>query len=242
MRLCIPLSETNGDESISPRYGFARLTDIQTNFAPVASTLKGATARGVLWQAARNRFLLDIPDVARYLVSAGAVITIDRAPDARDEDVTRFLRMTPLAALLFQRRSLAFHAAVVSPPSFPQQQKMGRADETGAILLAGDSGAGKSTLLAALLKRGWRMLADDLAVVEADAEGRLVVPPAFPEIGLWPDAVEKLELSAATRKACPNSSGPSVLTAQLAGAPQPLRAIYWLSVHHKDEIEMSELK
>jgi hypothetical protein len=217
------------------------LPDFQTKFAPVASALEGATARGVLWQTARGRFLLDVPDVARYLVSDGAVITIDHAPDAHDEEVTRFLRMTPLAALLFQRGSLAFHAAALSPPSLPQQD-MDWADETGAILIAGDSGAGKSTLLAALLQRGWRLLADDLAVVDMDADGRLVVLPAFPEIVLWQDAVEKLGLGAATRKAFPNSSGLSVLTSQLATAPQPLRAIYWLSIHHKDEIEMSELK
>ncbi|TRZ84080.1 hypothetical protein D4R89_13920 [bacterium] len=277
------------------------LTDIQTCFAPVASTLEGATARGVLWQAARGRFLLDIPDVARYLVSDGAVITIDRAPDVRDEEMMRFLRMTPLAALFFQRGSLAFHAAAASPPSPLRGQVKRRAcssplarglyprvnvaegdllakpgaltrdvntrlstaeadpqtkpgaptaapaavdgeGKTSAILIAGDSGAGKSTLLTALLQRGWRLLADDLAVVDVDADGQLDIPPAFPEIVLWPDALEKLGLSAATIKAFPNSWGPSVLTSQLAATPQPLRAIYWLSVHHKDEIEMIELK
>jgi len=240
------------------------LTDFQTQFAPVASTLEGATARGVLWQAAPDRFVLDVPDVARYLVSDGAVITIDRAPDVRDEEVTRFLRMTPLAALFFQRGSLAFHAAAASP--LPPQQGQTSVDgegKAGAILIAGDSGVGKSTLLAALLKRGWRMLADDLAVVEVDAGGQLVVLPAFPEIVLWPDAVEKLGLSAATAAGAPGfaqgspSAGParpltrydfsdppgrSIMTSQLAPTPQPLRAIYWLSVHSKGEIEMSELK
>ena len=98
------------------------LTNIQPQFAPVVSTLEGATARGVLWHAAPGRFLLQVPDVARYLVSDGAVITIDRAPAARDEEVMRFLNLTPLAALLFQRGNLAFHAASVSPPS-PQQGK-----------------------------------------------------------------------------------------------------------------------
>ena len=60
------------------------LTDFQTQFAPFAAMLEGATARGVLWQAAPGRFLLDVPDVARYLVSGGAVITIDRTPTAHN--------------------------------------------------------------------------------------------------------------------------------------------------------------
>ena len=135
----------------------------------------------MLWQAERGRFLLDVPGVARYLVSAGALITFDRASNSGDEEVTRFLRMTPLAALFFQRCSLAFHAAAASPPSLQK----GQAENEGksrAILIAGDSGAGRSTLLAALLQRGWRLLADELAVVEVDEGGHIVVLPSFPEI------------------------------------------------------------
>jgi hypothetical protein len=113
------------------------LTDYQTCFAPVASTLEEATASGVLWQSARNRFLLDVPDVARYLVSDGAVITIDRVPGASDEDVTRFLHMTPLAAFLYQCGRLAFHAAAAMPPSLRQVRAEGE-DKVGAILIAGD--------------------------------------------------------------------------------------------------------
>jgi hypothetical protein len=46
------------------------LTDFQTCFAPVAFTLEGAEATGVLWQAARGRFLLDVKDDVCYLMNA----------------------------------------------------------------------------------------------------------------------------------------------------------------------------
>jgi hypothetical protein len=157
------------------------LTSFQTCFASVAPTLGDATACGVLWQAAPGRFLLDVPDVARYLVSDGAVITIDRAPAARDQDVTHFLNMTPLAALLFQRGQLALHAAAVSPPS-PRQGEEGRGDEVGAMRL-------------------------------------------------WQDAREKLGFDQSS----------IVLTAFEVSAPQPLRAIHWLSIHYKDDVELDEL-
>jgi hypothetical protein len=204
--------------------------DYQACFAPVASALEGATASGVLWQSARSRFLLDVPDVARYLVSDGAVITIDRVPGARDEDVARFLHMTPLAALLYQRGCLAFHAAAAVPPSFRPVRQEGE-DESGAILIAGDSGAGKSTLLAVLLKRGWRMLGDELAPVDVSEGGEAVVHPTVGPVRLWPDAREELgidrtfEAAASTR----------------ISTPIPLRTIFWLSVHHQDGIESSEL-
>ena len=92
------------------------LTDLQIEFAPVPSTLDNLTARGVLWQAAPKRFLLDAPDVARYLVEDGHRLTLHRAPSADEADVIRFARTTPLAALLYQRGMFAFHAAVVAPP------------------------------------------------------------------------------------------------------------------------------
>jgi len=206
------------------------LTNIQPQFAPVVSTLEGATARGVLWHAAPGRFLLQVPDVARYLVSDGAVIIIDRAPAARDEEVMRFLNLTPLAALLFQRGNLAFHAASVSPPS-PQQGKGGRGDDASAILIAGDSGAGKSTLLAALLQRGWTMMCDDLAPVDVTEGGQVMVYPTAEDVRLWQDAREKLGFDQTLK----------VSKSLRVSAPQPLRAIYWLSVYHKDNIELSEL-
>lgn len=193
------------------------LAGVGIKTASVPSVLYGATGRGVLWQAAPGRFMLDVPEVARYLVEDGSLITIEPMPQANIDEVGRFFRMTPLAALLFQRGIMAFHAAVA-------------ATRQGAILLAGDSGAGKSTLLAALLKRGWTMLSDDLAMVDLDEHGNPVVFPVCQDILLWPDATEKMEIAA------PPSRSP------FTPAPQPLRAVYWLSVHNKDEIEIKEVE
>jgi HprK-related kinase A len=58
---------------------------------------------------------------------------------------------------------LIFHSAVV--------EKAGR-----AALLAGPSGSGKSTLCAALLARGWRLLSDELALLDP-AQGHLLPIP-----------------------------------------------------------------
>ena len=207
------------------------LNDISIKTLSVPLMLNGATARGVLWQAAPGRFLLDVPDVARYLVEDGNRIAVEPMPQAGKTEVDRFLRMTPLAALLFQRGITAFHAAAA-------------ANGGGAVLLAGDSGSGKSTLLAALLKRGWAMLADDLAPVDLDDEGNPVVLPACREVMLWPDAMEKLGYMPSFAEASfDNDGGRLALTlpSRYSSAPHPLRAIYWLSVHHKNEIEIKEL-
>lgn len=49
------------------------------------------------------------------------------------------------------------------------------ADENGAILIAGESGSGKSTITASFLKNGYRLMADDMALVDGGK-----VYPAFP--------------------------------------------------------------
>lgn len=198
------------------------LSDIMIKHAPVPVVLDGATARGVLWQAAAGRFLLDLPGVARYLVEGGHTVTIEPCLGGDEAAAEHFLKMTPLAALLYQRGLVVFHAAAV-------------ADERGVVLLAGESGAGKSVLLAALLQRGWTMLADDLAVVAPDGQGRLLVQPMYPEISLWPDAVKRLGIDPASLRLCDANRYGCALPERFAGRPLPLRAIYWLNVHQKQD-------
>lgn len=156
------------------------LADVRVESAGVPDQLDHMTAGGVLWQAESGRFHLVVPGVARYLVEDGGRIRIESAADACPSEVAAFLRMTPLAALLYQRGVLAFHASAVTSG--------GR-----TVLIAGPSATGKSALAAALLTRGWRILADDLAPVTLDENGRPIVQPTYPEMVLWGDVIEQKE-------------------------------------------------
>lgn len=71
-----------------------------------------------------------------------------------------------MSMLALQRDILAIHCSAV-------------ADESGAVLIAGESGAGKSTVTTAFLEKGYRLLADDMAFVET-RQGGAVAHPAFP--------------------------------------------------------------
>ncbi|MEI7844374.1 MAG: hypothetical protein WCK35_01085 [Chloroflexota bacterium] len=93
------------------------LTNLQVEFGSVPRGLEKTSASGVLWQAAPGRFLLDVPGVARYLAEDGQRLTIEPAPTASESEVARLARTVPLAALLYQRGLLAFHAAAVAVPS-----------------------------------------------------------------------------------------------------------------------------
>ena len=79
-----------------------------------------------------------------------------------------------ISMLALQRGIIAMHCSVV-------------ADEHGAVLISGRSGSGKSTLTAALLEEGYRLMADDMALV-GETDERIMVSPAFPYQKLCRDA------------------------------------------------------
>lgn len=78
-----------------------------------------------------------------------------------------------MSMLAHQRRMLAIHCSVVATSS-------AAADKAGAVLIAGESGAGKSTLTTAFLERGYRLMADDMALVQTVDKKISYAFPAFP--------------------------------------------------------------
>jgi hypothetical protein len=197
--------------------------------------LAAAPHSGVLWRAAPGRLLLEVPEVARYLVSDGNLVEIE--PCGAAGEVRRILRMTPTAALYLQRGIPVLHAAVA-------------ADAAGhAIILAGSSSVGKSVLLAVLAQRGWSVLTDDLAPVTLDDAGVPAAMPTWAEIILWPDADGTVAgLSPAVDGPDVAEFGPSGSrravdwSARFVGEARPVSAIWWLGVHRFDPIRVCEVK
>lgn len=62
------------------------------------------------------------------------------------------------------------------------------ADDEGAILISGSSGSGKSTITTQLLNRGYRLVADDMAIVDSVTDEKAYAYPAFPYNKLCRDA------------------------------------------------------
>lgn len=205
------------------------LQDISCNIGTVATELDGATAHGVLWQAANGRFLLNMPGIARYLVENGRTVAIEPSIEADSAAVNRIFRMAPLAALLYQRGILALHAAAVTNGKY-------------TVMLAGDSGSGKSALLTILLQRGWTMLADELAAVALHDQGSSIVYPTFPDIALWPDAIKHLNISENRLQYLDSNRRIMSLPDQFSVKPHPLRRIFRLGVHSKNDIVMTKIE
>jgi hypothetical protein len=207
------------------------LHDASIRIGTVQPTLAAESASGMLWKAAPGRFLLDVPGVARYLVEDGRSITIDPQRSASDGDVARLARATPFAALCHQRGLAVVHAAAA-------------VRDERAVLIAGDSASGKSTLLAALLARGWRMLADDLTPVRLDGESMPIALPTFPELILWEDALERMGTAIARQTSLPppvrsSPDGTWSLPTHTLMVPSPIRvhAVWRLSTHNGGRLE-----
>ena len=122
--------------------------------------------------------VLNIPDVARYLISDGREILVEAITGASERNVRLFLLGSAFGALLHQRGLLPLHANAIEVD--------GR-----AIGFLGHSGAGKSTIAAWFHDRGHPILADDVCVVTFGEDGRPLAHPGIPRFRLWRDALER---------------------------------------------------
>jgi hypothetical protein len=181
----------------------------------------------VLWEANASELLLRVPEIARLLISRREILIESLVPDAL-EHLHRLLRRTPLAALLWWRGAHGCNGAAVEV-------------DRGAVLLLGGSGSGKSSLAAALLSRGARLLADDVAPVMLDDSRRPVVAPVWQELVLWPDAITSLFGNSPPRwlvQASPDHFEVpywTVRSDRFCNSTVPLKAIYCLSTNRLAE-------
>ena len=128
-----------------------------------------------------DALLIRVAGVGRYLVRDGCEILIDPDQSASDHDIRVYLLGTCIGALLHQRGFLVLHAS-------------GIATDRGCLLFAGASGVGKSTLLAEFLRRGYKMVVDDVCAVRLGLGDGPTVVPSYPRTRLWADAAARLAI------------------------------------------------
>ncbi|MEA5593428.1 serine/threonine protein kinase [Rivularia sp. UHCC 0363] len=94
------------------------------------------------------------------------------------EEVTAILLGCIIGTALRLQGKLCLHSSVIKV-------------DNCAIAIIGAKGAGKSTTAAALAKRGYPILADDIAVL-SDCGDSFLVKPGYPRLRLWKSAVNQL--------------------------------------------------
>lgn len=147
-------AEHSGDPDVEVRIG----TLAEPAGAP------GLTGKG-------DMLLLTIPKLARYLIRAGCEIVVDPEAAVPERNVRLYLLGSAFGALLHQRGLLPLHANAVEI-------------DGKAVAFMGESGAGKSTLATWFHDRGFRVIADDVCVVQFGAEGVVHACPGLPRVRL----------------------------------------------------------
>ena len=118
-------------------------------------------------------------DLCTHRITGGRLIEVDPREDYDPSKLGVYLMGTCMGAIHYQRGLMMLHGSCVT-------------DGHRSILLTGDSGAGKSTLAAEFLRRGWKLITDDVSVVY-DPEGLPMVQSSYPSQKLWRDALDRYE-------------------------------------------------
>jgi hypothetical protein len=129
--------------------------------------------------ATTTQYLLCVRGIARYLVTEGREIVVDPDANAVPLDVRAYLLGAMFVVLCQQRGLLPLHASAV-------------AGKSGVVAFLANSGQGKSTLAAHLVERGFRVIADDICLIDTARVGAAIVIPTAPWLKLWRNSLENL--------------------------------------------------
>jgi hypothetical protein len=157
-------------------------TDVRIVLGETPPELAGATLCRPHLQIAPQSLLLKVRVAGDFWVRDGQEIVVNPLPDVPAENVRLFLLGSAFGAILYQRGILPIHGSALV---YGGQ----------TLILTGVTGAGKSTLAAALVRKGCKLLTDDVAAVTFDSVGMPWVQPAYPQQKLWRDSAAAMELA-----------------------------------------------
>src|ERR1700761_6525201 len=126
--------------------------------------------------ATATQYFLRIHGIASYQVNNGNEILVCPDPGALSLDVRAYLLGTLFAVLCQQRGLLPLHASAV-------------ANGDGVLAFVARSGQGKSSLAAHFARRGFRVVSDDVCLIDTVTERAMVIPAA-PWLKLWRNSLE----------------------------------------------------
>jgi hypothetical protein len=191
--------------------------DVRIQQGPVPESLVGPKYSGFKCEGNGSSLLIRTDRIAKLLISGGNQIFVQNREGAHDYEIRTLLLGWGLGAVLHQRGILPLHASAV-------------ATDQGCLAFCGPTGIGKSALAWAFLKRGYRLLDDNIAALKPDV-GIPMVFSGYPEIKLWGDVLGSLSNEYPCLRPVLHGSGKFALDARdhFQRDPQPLIRIYVLS-------------
>jgi hypothetical protein len=166
---------------LGPALGCAAPLDVVVRVGETPPALPDALERGANWERAAGALLVSIPGLARFLVRDAGEIVVEPQGGAAPDDLAIFVAGPMLGILLQLRGRIVLQASAVAVGG-------------GAVLFCGETAAGKSTLAAALGRRGYPTICDDLCAIDLDEGGGPRALADAATLKLWANAIRRLGL------------------------------------------------
>jgi len=173
---------------------------------------------------APGRCLQELPGHGRILVTS-AKIVVEQFPGADDDLLRLFLIRSSFGVLMQLRGCLVLRGSAV---------------EIGGkgVVITASACTGASTLAATLVKRGARLISDELCVIRINPLGRPELLPFYPGIHLWRDMAKAFDLL--PENAQPVRKGLERFHIPLRDAsspsPLPVSSLFFLMEHTMPDI------
>jgi len=182
--------------------------------------------QGLTYQATATEFWLNIPFMARFLVSNGQNIIIDPVPGIDEESIRVFLLSTCLEVLLKQRQMTVIQGYAL------------KLNDQG-VVFAGNLGTGQSMLQGLLYKRGHIFLSGNFFAL--NNQGYIL--PGVAQLEFWQPVVSALGFAEQSLKMLrPNINKYIIpLEEQYYAKPLPLKVIYTWKTHQQGDIIFSPI-
>lgn len=182
------------------------------------------------YQASEREFLFWVEGVGRYYVKNGDTIVVQPGGHTDLRESRLYLLGTVMGVLLMQRGLVPVHGSTVVINGC-------------GVIFTGLSGAGKSTVAAALHKKGYALLADDVSAVAFDEHGIPWVQPGYPQQKLWPVSASMIGINTTTleRVSADTNKYAVPVSAGFGRQPIPVIAVYKLEVQGCDDIMLVPL-
>ncbi len=156
--------------------------DVKIASGQVPISINGDSA-SIHFQANENQALLNIKNIAHFLIENGQKITYKSYPSCDQDTLRLFLLGSCMGALMQQRGHIVLHGNTVS------------SDLKTCTVYVGNRGSGKSTMAGWYYQQGAHVLADDVCVIAFDKKGTARVVPSYPQIKLWEDSAKLLGIN-----------------------------------------------
>ena len=155
--------------------------DVSIKFGDVPHKLEKSIFSNRNMQFTKTETCFYIENLAYFYISNGNNIIIELINPKEITRLKLYILGGCMGEIFAQRNAIAIHGSTVV------------FNEKG-IIITGDSGSGKSSLTTAFIQDGHKFLADDVSVLDKNAQGTYIIYPAYPQQKLCNNTIEALNL------------------------------------------------